>query len=99
MSQKSEARQKRSTTVTIFGREYRLKSDEDEQTTRRVARFVDEKMQEGARRMQVRDPAGIAVLTALNIAGEHLPVREDREAGAGITAERPRPLIQLGDGG
>ncbi len=98
MTQKNDAKQKKSTMVTIFGREYRIRSDEDEQTTRRVARFVDEKIQEVARRTQVHDPVGIAVLAALNIAGEHLPVREDREAASGVTAERLRRLIQLIDG-
>jgi cell division protein ZapA (FtsZ GTPase activity inhibitor) len=98
MIQKNDGRQKKPTMVTIFGREYRIRSDEDEQTTRRVARFVDEKIQEVARRTQVRDPLGITVLAALNIAGEHLPMRENREAAAGMTVERLRRLIQLVDG-
>jgi len=98
MAHKSDARQKRSTVVNIFGREYRIRSDEDEKTVQRIAKFVNEKMQETAGRTQTPDPLGVAVLAALNIAGEYLPLREGRDATAGLTAERLRRLIHLVDG-
>ena len=98
MAHKSDARQKRSTVVSIFGRDYRIRSDEDEQTVQRIAKFVNEKMQETAGRTQAPDPLGVAVLAALNIAGEYLPLREGRDATAGLTAERLRRLIHLVDG-
>jgi len=98
MAHKTETRQKRSTVVNIFGREYHIRSDEDEQTVQRIAKFVDEKMQETARRTQTPDPLGVAVLAALNVAGEYFPMREAREATAGLTAERLRRLIHLVDG-
>jgi cell division protein ZapA len=88
MTNRTEAKNKRSTVVKIFGHEYRIRSDEDEQTVQRIARYVDEKMQEMARRAQTPDPLGVAVLAALNIAGEYFPMREQREATAGLTAER-----------
>jgi cell division protein ZapA (FtsZ GTPase activity inhibitor) len=98
MAQKSDAKQRKSTTVKIFGREYRIRSDERDESVQRIARFVDEKMQETARRAQAADPVGVAVLAAMNIAGEYFPARDDREATAGITAERVRRLIQIVDG-
>ena len=98
MANKNDARQKRSTVVKILGREYRIRSDEDERTVQRIARFVDEKMQDMARRAQTPDPLGVAVLAALNIAGEYFPLREEREATTGVTAERLRRLIHLVDG-
>jgi len=98
MANKNDARQKRSTVVKILGREYRIRSDEDERTVQRIARFVDEKMQDMARRAQTPDPLGVAVLAALNIAGDYFPLREEREATTGVTAERLRRLIHLVDG-
>ena len=98
MANRTDTKNKRSTVVKIFGREYRIRSDEDERTVQRIAKFVDEKMQEMARRAQTPDPLGVAVLAALNIAGEYFPLREQREATAGVTAERLRRLIHLVDG-
>lgn len=100
MAHKTDAKNKRSTVVKVFGREYRIRSDEDERTVQRIAKFVDEKMQEMARRTQVQtpDPLGVAVLAAMNIAGDYFPMREEREATSGLTAERMRRLIHLVDG-
>jgi cell division protein ZapA len=98
MAHKTDVRSKRSTVVNIFGREFRIRSDEDEQTVQRIAKFVDDKMQEMAGRSQAPDPVGVAVLAALNITGEYLPMREAREATAGLTAERLRRLVHLVDG-
>ena len=98
MAHKTDTRQKRSAVVKIFGREFRIRSDESEQAVQRIARFVDQKMQETAKRTQTPDPLGVAVLAALNIAGEYFPMREEREATAGLTADRLRRLIHLVDG-
>jgi len=103
MTQKDEARKaqvkaKRSTVVKVFGRDYRLRSDESEESVQRIASYVDEKMQELAASIHSPDPLGVAVLTAMNVAGELLPSKEDRQATAGITAERVRRLISLVDG-
>jgi cell division protein ZapA len=98
MTSRTEVKSKRSTVVRIFGHEYRIRSDEDEQTVQRIAKFVDEKMQEMAKGAQTPDPLGVAVLAALNIAGEYFPLREQREATAGVSAERLRRLIHLVDG-
>jgi cell division protein ZapA (FtsZ GTPase activity inhibitor) len=97
MGEKAEGKRKRSTVVKIYGREYRIRSDEDEETVQRIARYVDGKMREVGKSVASADPVGVAVLTALNIAGEYLPGLDDREATAGMTAERIRKLIQIVD--
>jgi cell division protein ZapA (FtsZ GTPase activity inhibitor) len=97
MAQKSEGKKKRSTVVKVYGREYRIRSDEDEQTIQRIARYVDGKMREVGKNTYSPDPVGVAVLAALNVAGEYLPGRDEREATAGMTAERIRKLLQIVD--
>jgi len=56
--------------VTIFGDEYSVKGDVDIETTRRVADYVNRKMTDLSTRATSRDKVKIAVLSALNIAGE-----------------------------
>ena len=98
MSQKTSGKGKRSAVVKIYGREYRIRSDAKEATVQRIARYVDQKMREVARSTQSPDPLGAAVLTAMNLAGEYLPGQDDKEATAGMTADRIRKLIQLVEG-
>ena len=88
---------KRSATVNIFGREYRIRSNEKEETVQRIARYVDKKMREVAKSTASPDPLGVAVLVALNVTGEYLPDREERQATAGMTADRVKKLIQTVD--
>jgi cell division protein ZapA len=62
--------------VTIFGSEYSIRSDVDEATTRAIARYVHSKMTDIHQRSSYRDHMKIAVLSALNIAGEVFEVKE-----------------------
>ena len=94
---KASGKAKRSTVVKVFGREYRVRSDEKEETVQRVARYVDKQMREVAKNVASADPLGVAVLVALNVAGEYLPAREDRAAASGVTAEHVKKLIRLAD--
>ena len=95
---KGDGKAKRSTVVRVFGREYRVRSDQKEETVQRVARYVDKQMREVAKSSPSPDPLSVAVLVALNVTGEYLPSREDRDASAGMTADRVRKLIHLVDG-
>lgn len=97
-TEKGVGKAKRSTVVRVFGREYRVRSDEKEETVQRVARYVDKQMREVAKSSPSPDPLSVAVLVALNVTGEYLPGREDREARAGMTVDRVRKLIHLVDG-
>lgn len=81
--------------VRIFDRVYTLRSAEgNESHVRRVARLVDERMQQVSELLTTTDVAKVAVLAALNIAGELEELRErcereaEREARA---AEAPAP--------
>jgi len=68
--------------VVIFGTEYSIKGDVDVETTRQVARYVNSKMAEIHENSASRDNVKIAVLSALNIAGELFDLRDKLEQGA-----------------
>jgi len=61
---------KESVRVEIFGTEYTLKSDTDEEHVKEIAQIVDEKMKKLAENSTIKSPSKLAVLTALNIADE-----------------------------
>lgn len=61
--------------VNIFGNEYSVKSDTDPNTTKQIAHFVNSKMLEIQEQSSLRDNMKIAVLSALNIAGELFEVK------------------------
>jgi len=65
--------------VNICGDEYSIKTDTDIKTTKKIAEFVNEKMMELKRNSPIRDSLKIAVLSALNIAGELHEYREKCE--------------------
>jgi cell division protein ZapA len=62
--------------VIIYGDEYSIKSDADIETTKKVAEYVNLKMEEVQNGIASRDKVKVAVLSALNIAGELLGFKE-----------------------
>jgi cell division protein ZapA len=68
--------------VVIFGAEYSIKGDVDIETTRQVARYVNSKMTEIHENTASRDDLKIAVLSALNIAGELFESRNKQDEGS-----------------
>lgn len=68
--------------VVIFGVEYSIKGDVDIETIRQVARYVNSKMTEIHENTASRDDLKIAVLSALNIAGELFELRNKQDQGA-----------------
>ena len=53
--------------VNIYGEEYTVRSEGDEQYIRDVAEYVDRKMRDMAAKMPNKSPSRVAILTALNI--------------------------------
>lgn len=62
--------------VAIFGAEYSIKGDVDTAVTKEIARYVNSKMTDIHTRSSSRDHMKIAVLSALNIAGELFECKE-----------------------
>ncbi len=56
--------------VNIFGSEYTLMSDNNENFVKEIARYVDEKMREIDKNQNINSSTRVAVLAALNVAEE-----------------------------
>ncbi len=65
--------------VNIFGTDYTLISDNNDNYVREVARYIDDKMREIDKNQAINSATKIAVLAALNIADELFQERQYRK--------------------
>lgn len=65
--------------VTIFGEEYTIRSEADEEHTRACARFVDEAIQDAHVKSHVSDPHKAAILAAMEITDRLFRIRRERD--------------------
>mgnify|MGYP006277725897 CR=1 FL=1 len=65
--------------VEIFGEEYTIRSEVDEEHTRACARHVDEAIREAHLQSHVSEPHKAAILAALEITDELLRTRAERD--------------------
>lgn len=74
--------------VTFFGKDYSLRADDgDIQAVRQAASYVNSKIAEFWELTASKDETKIAVLSALNIAGELLDIKAKYEAEVNKTTE------------
>ena len=66
--------------VTIFGREYSLRSQESAEYTQKISAFVDQKMAEIADQLNTGEATKVAIMAALDIAGQLMREKDQREA-------------------
>ncbi len=94
---------RRTVAVRIRGKEYRIRSEDDEATLRRVAGYLDETLAKVESKTGTVDSLDVALLTALNLARELVAIREGRRpiegGGMGVDAKRLRSLIELAESG
>jgi len=62
-------------TITLKGRHYTVRSDEPEEEVIRLARWLDDRVAEMARRTPGVDGETVALLAALNVASEYARFR------------------------
>ena len=86
-----------STSVEIFGREYKIKGVEDEAYIRSVAKYVNDKMQEVSKATSFPTQDRLAVMAALNIADELFQQRQSSSDGYATIALETDRLIRLLD--
>lgn len=86
-----------STTVEIFGREYRIKGIADEAYIQNVAHYVDDKMKEMSRGTSLPSQDRLAILAALNIADELFQIRQSSTDGLADIERRTDRLIEMLD--
>jgi cell division protein ZapA (FtsZ GTPase activity inhibitor) len=91
---------RRTVAVRIRGQEFRIRTEDDEESLHRVARLLDETFSKVEAQTGTIDSLDVALLTALNLARELLELRESR-AGASpdLGPERLRALIELAESG
>jgi cell division protein ZapA len=65
--------------VTIYGDEYSIKGDADGETTKKIADFVNLKINEVQSHVASRDRVKVAILSAMNIAAELMCYKEKCE--------------------
>jgi len=65
--------------VRIYGQDYTIAGDRDEETIRAIAAYVDEKMREVGRNYASNAQGSLAVLAAINMADELFGVRSQVE--------------------
>ncbi len=67
------------TTVKIFGKDYPIASDQNPEYVRRLADFVDRRMNEIADGGESLSSARVAILACLNIADDLMRTRNDKD--------------------
>lgn len=65
--------------VQILGREYTVKSDEEEGRVRKIAEYVNQKIKEVAESSKTVSTLNIAILAALNIANDYFRALESQK--------------------
>ncbi len=83
--------------VRIFNREYALKTTGSETDLLRIADIVDSSMREISENTKVVSTERIAVLAALNIAGQLIKFKEEKERLEREVELRARKLLRLID--
>jgi len=83
--------------VVIFGEEYSVRSNDETEYVMGVAEYVDKKMREIAAKNKSMSPHKIAILTALNLAGELFDIK--RQSGDDISDldTRAKSILELLD--
>ncbi len=76
------------TPVTIFGRTYHLRGDEEAAYLEELASIVDAKMTEVAEGTGTADTLKIAILASLNIADDFLKAYDDGTSHEGKEADK-----------
>ena len=87
-------------TIRIRGREFRIRTDDDEASLQRVASYLDETMSMVEKKTGTVDSLNLALLSALNLARELVERRGQPAAGRGspgVDPKRLQSLIELAD--
>ncbi len=87
--------------VRIRDQEFRIRTDDDEASLQRVARYLDETMATVEEKTGTVDSLQLAILSALNLARELVELRERGEVpgprATGIDPGRLESLIELAE--
>jgi cell division protein ZapA len=88
---------KQTVKVIIFGEEYPILGSADPEYILRVADYVDKKMREIASKSKNKSPDKLAILTALNIAGELIDLEDNKTDSLTQVEDRAKNILELLD--
>ena len=88
---------KKTTEISIMGQKFMIKSDSNDDYIRRVAEFVDMKINEVMQSTKSVASLNVAILAAMNIADEYFKFREDRDEKFTVAGKKVEDLIELVD--
>ena len=83
--------------VRIRGKEFRIRSGEDDESLQRIAGYLEDVMAKVEERTRTVDSLSVAMLTALNLARELVEVRDGGGGDGGVDRERLRGVIELAE--
>jgi cell division protein ZapA (FtsZ GTPase activity inhibitor) len=83
--------------VRIRGREFRVRTDGDEESLHRVARHLDATITRIEQRTGTVDSLDVALLAGLNLAREVVELRDGASAARAVPDERLEALIDLAE--
>jgi cell division protein ZapA len=86
-----------SVNVTIFGVEYKIVGDMDQEYYKELAKYVDERMWEISESSNIVSSTKVAVLAALNIANELFLERETQKGDIEKIEKKTSRLISILD--
>ncbi len=83
--------------VNIYGEEYTVRSDGDEDYIRSVSDYVDRKMREISDKITNKSPARVAILAALNITDEYFKEKKLENKDISSFEKRASDIITMLD--
>ncbi|RPJ04781.1 MAG: cell division protein ZapA [Deltaproteobacteria bacterium] len=80
--------------IKVFGQTYTVKTEAEEDHIQKVARYVNEKMNEVTKNTKSVSSFNVAILTALNIADDLMREREKRLALVQRVEQKSKDLVE-----
>jgi len=83
--------------VEILGREYTVKSDEEEERVQKIADYVNQKMKEVLQAVKSVSTLNVAILAAMEIANDYFTSEEAQRMIAQVIDSKSSRLIAMID--
>ncbi|MBN1283188.1 MAG: cell division protein ZapA [Proteobacteria bacterium] len=88
---------KKTTEISIMGQKFMVKSESNDDYVRRIAGFVDQKIEEVMQSTKSVASLNVAILAAMNIADEYFKFKKDRDDRIEKAEKKIKDMIELVD--
>ena len=85
---------RQSVMINVFGEDYAIRSDSDQEYTKKVAKYLNRKMKEVADSLSTRTYSKVAVLAAMNITDKLFKEKIDKENTLSQVEEKAQTLLK-----